>query len=52
MTEGEVYCDRFPQSIARQRLGKHIPTHTPRNDTVEVFSSCLHMDCCYITHAQ
>jgi hypothetical protein len=26
------YCNGFDQSIARQQLGKHVPTHAPRNN--------------------
>jgi hypothetical protein len=26
------YCNGFDQSIARQHLGKHVPTHAPRNN--------------------
>jgi hypothetical protein len=26
-----LYCDGYAQSIARQRLGKHVPTHAQRN---------------------
>jgi hypothetical protein len=32
------YCNGFDQRIARQRLGKHIPTHAPPKNMVEVFS--------------
>jgi hypothetical protein len=31
------YCDGFAESIARQRLGKHVPTHAA-NNTVEIIS--------------
>jgi hypothetical protein len=36
----KIYCDGFAQSIARQRLSKHVLLHAPRNNTVEVFSLC------------
>jgi hypothetical protein len=35
------YCHRFAHSIARQRLGKHVPTRNnrrPRNNSGSVFS--------------
>jgi hypothetical protein len=32
-------CDEFGQSIARQELNKHVPTHASRNNTVEVIST-------------
>jgi hypothetical protein len=47
-----IYYEGFAQSIARQRLSKHVPTHAPRNNTVEVFSLCPRMDRCYKTHAR
>jgi hypothetical protein len=33
-----VYCNGFDQSIARQRLSKHVPKHVPCNNMVEMFS--------------
>jgi hypothetical protein len=36
--------------IARQQPTKHVSTHAPRNNTVEVFSSCPRMDRSYTTH--
>jgi hypothetical protein len=30
--------------IARRQLSKQVPTHAPRNNTVEVFSLCPRMD--------
>jgi hypothetical protein len=45
-------CDGFAQSITRQQLSKHVPTHAPCNNTVEVFSPWLVMDLCYTTHAR
>jgi hypothetical protein len=32
-----TYCGRFAQSIARHHLSKHVPTHLPCNNAVEVF---------------
>jgi hypothetical protein len=31
------YCGGFAQSIARQQASKHVLTHAPCNNTVEVF---------------
>jgi hypothetical protein len=36
------YCDGFAQSIARQQLSKHVATHAPRNNMVEVFLCAPH----------
>jgi hypothetical protein len=47
-----LYCDGFVQSIARQRVSKHVPTRAQRKNAVEVFSLCLRMDRCYTTHAR
>jgi hypothetical protein len=47
-----IYCDGFAESIARQRPSKHVPTHAPRNSTLEMLSSCPRTDSCYATHAQ
>jgi hypothetical protein len=33
-----LYCDEFEQSIARQRLNKHVILHVPLNNTVKVLS--------------
>jgi hypothetical protein len=37
-----LYCDGFLESIARQQPSKHVPTHAPRNNTVEVFFMSAH----------
>jgi hypothetical protein len=34
------YYDAFAESIARQLLGKYVPAHAPRNNTVEMLSLC------------
>jgi hypothetical protein len=47
--EDSLYFDGFAQSVAGQRLGKHVPT---RNNSVEVFSSCPRMDLCYTMRAR
>jgi hypothetical protein len=33
-----ICCKGFGHSIARQRLGKHVPTHAAHNNKVEVSS--------------
>jgi hypothetical protein len=33
-----IYGNGFDQSVARRRLGKHVSTHAPRNNTVKIFS--------------
>jgi hypothetical protein len=33
-----IYYNGSDQSIARQRLGKHVSTHAPRNNKTGVFS--------------
>jgi hypothetical protein len=35
-----------------QRLSKHVLTHAPRNNTIEVFSLCPRTDRCFDTRAQ
>jgi hypothetical protein len=32
-----IYYDGFSQSFTRRQPSKHVPTHAPRNNTVEVF---------------
>jgi hypothetical protein len=33
-----MYPNGFDRNIARQRLGKHFPTHAPHNYTMKAFS--------------
>jgi hypothetical protein len=46
-----MYCDGFAESIARQQPSKHVLTHAPRNNRVEVFSFCPTTDRCFATRA-
>jgi hypothetical protein len=47
-----IYCEGIAQGIAGQQSGGHVPAHAPRNNTVEVLSSCPRMGRCYTTYVR